>query len=163
MARRGSKRTDLTSQSMVTFLLPEQLDEALQFYDPKNKAPAFSLQTEVRSDLTDLLGVNISNVAWDNINDVTAKYVEHAQGYREALNSADVKAACTDIIVVLDRLIATINKHDRSPGMNAFLSHHAVAFDIRKMAALWKSIFQREIKKCSGEAQVAVTTGWDKW
>lgn len=160
MARRQSRRTDLTPQSMVTFNLPEQLDEAVEYHNQPKK-PAYSLAPEVRGDLEHLLDVKISVAAWKKINETSARYVEHVQKYGTALSAVKVRTACSDIITVLDELIAIVNKHARGdPKMETFLSTHALTCDIRKLASLWKRMLERESLE---QASVSEGTGWDQW
>src|SRR6266436_3836316 len=140
MARRGAKRIDLSSQSMITFNLPAELHEAQEYYAQQIRKPPFSLPAEIRADLEKLLHVKFSDAGWQKIEFSTGKYLNHAHGYREGLSAVAVRNACEDIVGVLDVLITTVNKYARDPLMNRFLSYHAFDLDLRETATLVKSI-----------------------
>ena len=166
MARRPTKRTDL---------LP---DLAGSNADPGDDPSFLDLKLEiairkglgddpfppvVRSQLANLLGIEISDKTWQAVKAATARYMLRAFRYRAGVTSSQMRTACEDIVRAIDKLKEAHDRNAIHPNIRAFLNDSGLGDSIRHLAGFERGLLLREIEKCSDIKHVAMSAGWDKW
>lgn len=118
---------------------------------------------EVRGDLTELLNVDISNASWYAINAVTVRYMSRASHYYLSSNTANVRAACKDLIGAIDQLKRTYDRHAADPAIATLLATMTIDLSVEHLAGFDRDILTKQIEECSDKTMTASGPGWDKW
>ena len=164
MARRQTKRIDL-----VTRYLGEEdpgvgADNLkLEIEIASGTGRAFPFSNEVRDGLNALLNVQISDTAWRQINSITARYIQRAMNDRDALSTAKVKFACTDMIAALDHLAATFAKHSADPGIARLFRYDGLDVTVEHLTKLERNCLERHLTKCAHPHYSKSVAPWDIW
>jgi hypothetical protein len=120
-------------------------------------------QPEVRGDLTELLNVDISEASWYAINAVTLRYMLRVSHFYLSSNTANVRAACKDLIGAIDQLKRTYDMHAADPAIAALLAEGDIDLSVKHLAGFDRDILTKQIEKCSDKTMTASGPGWDEW
>jgi hypothetical protein len=166
MARRQTKRIDLVPRYMgeeEDYLGADADSLKLEIEIASGTGRAIPFSNDVRNGLATLLNVQISDTVWRQINSITARYIQRANNDREALSTAKVRSACTDMIAALDHLGQTFAKHSADPGIARLFGNCALDTMVEHLTKVERISLETELIKCSHPKYSKSVAPWDIW
>jgi hypothetical protein len=86
-----------------------------------------------------------------------------ASHYRISANTADVRAACQDLIRAIDQLKKVYDRHAANIAIATFLHNSCIDVSVHQLAGFDRTILMKEIERCTDKTKNVPDPDWDKW